>query len=79
MAYGEYRRHQEFVVKYKINYPSGKSFTASYTGYSYSEIGAEDIVRYLRKGRNISIISITPTGKFAKFSSYPDNHCAGDR
>jgi hypothetical protein len=34
---------------------------------------------HLNKGKNISILSVTATGKFGKFSSYPDNHCVGDR
>jgi|LakMenEpi03Aug12_release.lakeMendotaPanAssembly.Ray.scaffolds.fasta_scaffold936743_1 hypothetical protein len=79
MAYGEKRRHQLFKVRYQINYPSGKKWTNVHEGYAYSEIGAVDIVMHLNKGKNISILSVTATGKFGKFSSYPDNHCVGDR
>ena len=79
MSYGEYRRHQLFVVRYQINYPSGKKFITQTKTYSYSEIGAKDTVKWLKSSSNITILSVTATGNFGKFSSYPDNHCVGDR
>jgi hypothetical protein len=79
MSYGEKRRYQLFRVKYQINYPSGKKWTNVREDYAYSEIGAKDIVMHLNKGKNITILSITPTGIFGKATTYPDNHCVGDR
>ena len=79
MSYGEKRRYQLFIVKYQINYPSGKKWTNVCECYAYSEIGAKDIIMWLKKGKNICILSITPTGVFSEASTYPDNHCVGDR
>ena len=79
MSYGEKRRHQEFIVKYSINYPSGKKWITEKSVYAYSELGARDTIEWLRSGRDITIISITPTYKYVGFPEYPDNHCVGDR
>jgi hypothetical protein len=79
MLYGEKRKHQEFIVKYCINYPSGKKYFLEISCYAYSEIGASDTLKWLRKGRNITIISIIPTGKFVGDPVYPSNHVVGER
>lgn len=79
MPYGEKRRQQGFIVKYRFNYPSGKSWTEERNCYAYSEIGARDTIEWIFKGRDISIISITPTGKYVWDYIYPTNHVIGER
>jgi len=77
--YGDKKQQQEFIVKYEINYPSGKKFTTKLYCYAYSELGAIDTVKWLRKGKDISIISVETTGKRVGAYIYPTNHVLGER
>jgi hypothetical protein len=79
MSYGEKKRRQKFIVKFEINYPSGKKWKEQTEVEVYSEIGAEDTIRWLKSGKDISILSIKSTGEYIGKPIYPDNHCVGDR
>jgi hypothetical protein len=76
--YGELRRRQNFIVKYSINYPSGKKWITEYKTDSYSEKGAVDIVKWLRSTRDITIISVEPTYEYIGEPIYPNNEILGD-
>ena len=79
MSYGEKRQRQGFIVKFEINYPSGKKWKDEEEVYAISELGAEDTIRWLKSGKDISIVSIKRTGEYIGKPIYPDNHCIGDR
>lgn len=72
------KRRQYFRAKFRIDYPSGKSFTTEEEYLCYSELGVIDTIRWIFKGKNISILSIIPTGKFAGTEIFPNNHVIGD-
>lgn len=78
MSYGEKRRHQYFIVKYSINYPSGKKWNTQRECLSYSEIGARQTTEWIHASSNITIHSITPTGRYAGQPVYPSGHVIGE-
>jgi hypothetical protein len=78
MAYGEKRKHQYFKVKYQFNYPSGKKWKEERECLCYSEIGVRDTIKWLFKGKDVDILSIEPTGRFAGSPVYPSGHVVGE-
>jgi hypothetical protein len=78
MAYGEKRQRQYYKVKYKIYYKSGKCWITTKETLTYSEIGAEQIIRWLHKGLRINILSIDETGRYAGIPIVPSRHVIGD-
>jgi hypothetical protein len=73
---------QLFIVKFTINYPSGKKFTAERKAYGITRLGAIDTIKWLYsnyKKTTIDIISVTPTGKYSAGAVYGDNHTIGER
>jgi len=73
------QRMQNFIVKYSINYPSGKKWVTEKNAYGITENGAIDTIKWLHNNNNVSIISVTPTGKYSKGSFYGNNHTLGER
>ena len=78
MAYGEKRQREYFLVRYRINYKSGKVWITKRETLTYSEIGAEQIVRWLHKGLKITILSIDGTGRYGGLPITPSSHVIGD-
>lgn len=79
MRYGELRQHQYYIAKYQFIYSSGKKWIEEKEYLAYSEIGVEDIIKWIYKGRKIKVLSITPTYRYAGEKGFPDNFCVGDR
>ena len=73
------KRMQEFIVKYSINYPSGKKWITKNEVYAITELGAKDVIKWLRSSSDISIISVESTGKYTPHACYGDNHTVGER
>ena len=73
------QRMQNFIVKYSINYPSGKKWVNQKEVYGITPLGAKDVVYWLHSNKNISIISVEPTGEYSKGAIYGDNHTVGER
>jgi hypothetical protein len=78
MAYGEKRRHQYYKVKYRFNYPSGKTWTEERECLCYSEIGVYDTMRFIYKYKDYTILSITPTHRYAGEPVFPSTHVVGE-
>ena len=70
---------QLFNVRYAINYTSGKKWVSEKEVYGITELGAIDVIKWLLTGKNVSIISVTPTGKYSALAVYGDNHTVGER
>ena len=70
---------QEFIVEYSINYKSGKKWTSKEKVWGITEFGAIDVIRWIYSSRNISILSVVPTGKYSASACYGDNHTVGER
>lgn len=70
---------QKFVVKYSINYPSGKKWITEKEAYGITKHGAIDTIKWLHSNRDISIISVEPTYQYSAHSVYGDNHTVGER
>jgi len=73
------QRMQKFVVKYSINYPSGKKWTTKTETYGITQFGAIDTIKWLHSNNDISIISVNPTGEYSAAAVYGDNHTLGER
>lgn len=73
------QKMQLFIVKYSINYPSEKKWITKEEVYAITELGAKDVIRWLRSSRDISIISVEPTYKYTQYACYGDNHTVGER
>ena len=70
---------QIFIVKYSINYPSGKKWITQDEVYAITELGAKDVIYWLRSNKDISIISVKPTYQYTAYACYGDNHTVGER
>jgi len=70
---------QVYNVKYAINYPSGKKWFTEKEVYGITKYGAIDVIEWLHNNKNISIISVEPTGVFSPLAVYGDNHTVGER
>ena len=70
---------QSFIVKYSINYPSGKKWITQKEVDGITRLGAIDVIEWLHNNKNISIISVEPTGKYSALAVYGDNHTVGER
>jgi hypothetical protein len=73
------QRMQQFIVKYSINYPSGKKWFTKREAWGITELGAIDTIEWLHKPNDISIISIERTGKYSPSAVYGGNHTIGER
>ena len=73
------KRRQYFKVKYRFNYPSGKVWTDKKEVLAYSEVGASDVVKWMFKSKDITILSVEPKFKYAGKKIYPNNEVIGDR
>ena len=73
------KRMRIFIVKYSINYPSGKKWVTEKEVYGITELGAIDTIKWLHSNKNTSIISVTPTNKYSALAVYGDNHTVGER
>jgi hypothetical protein len=73
------QRMQVFIVRYSINYPSGKKWITEEEAWGITELGAIDTIEYLHKKKDISIISVKGTGKYSPLAAYGDNHTLGER
>jgi hypothetical protein len=73
------QRMQKFIVKYSINYPSGKKWFTERKAYGITELGAIDVIKWIHKNNEISIISVEPTYEFSALAVYGDNHTVGER
>ena len=69
----------KFIVKYTINYTSGKKWFDERKVYGITELGAKDVIYSYNKGKDISIISVEPTYEYTKLAVYGDNHTVGER
>ncbi len=70
---------QQFIVKYSINYPSGKKWITEKEAWGITELGAIDEVKWIYKNKDISILSVEPTYKYSALAVYGDNHTIGER
>jgi len=73
------KKQQEFIVKYSINYPSGKKWVTERIAWGITELGAIDTIEWLHSNNNISIISVKATGKYSALAVYGNNHTVGER
>jgi hypothetical protein len=73
------KRMQQFIVKFSINYPSGKKWITEEKAFGITKLGAIDTIKWIYNKRNISIISVEPTGIYSAFAVYGDNHTIGER
>jgi hypothetical protein len=71
------QRMQKFIVKYSINYPSGKKWIAQKEVYGITELGAKDVIYWVHSNKNISIISVKSTGQYSPLAIYGHNHTGG--
>lgn len=69
--------HTEYLVKYKIDYESGKSWYDSRKVVSYSELGAIKTVKWIYSSRKLIILDVIPL-KITSYFGYPDNHTITD-
>jgi hypothetical protein len=70
-------QRQRFQIKYRINYASGKSFQTTQQVHAVSRQGAIDMVKWLRCGKDISILSVDSLGYFGS-EIVPDYTTLGD-
>ncbi len=70
---------QKFLVKYSINYRSGKKWITEKEVYGITNLGAIDSIQWLHSNNEVSIISTEPTGKYSEGVFYGDNHTLGER
>ena len=73
------QRMQKFIVKYSINYPSGKKWITKTEVYGITELGAKDVIYWLNSNKDISIIYVEPTYQYSAFAVYGDNYTIGER
>ena len=73
------QKMQKFLVKYSINYNSGKKWITKKEAYGITKLGAIDTIKWLHSNNKISIISILPIGKYSESAFYGDNHALGER
>lgn len=73
------QRQQEFIVKYSINYPSGKKWITEKKVIGITQLGAIDTIKWLRSNNDITIISVEPTGVYSALAAYGNNHTVGER
>ena len=73
------QRMQKFIVKYSINYPSGKKWVTQREVYGITQLGAKDVINWLHSNKDVSIISVEPTFQYSAFAVYGDNHTVGER
>jgi len=73
------QRMQKFIVKYSINYKSGKKWITKRETWGITEQGALDVIYFLHSNRDISIISIEPIYQYSPGACYGDNHTIGER
>jgi hypothetical protein len=72
-------RMNEYIVKYTIKYKSGKNWNTIRKVFGITKQGAIDVINWLHKNKNVSIISINETGNISKESHYGNNHTVGER
>lgn len=72
------KRRQEFIVFYRINYKSGKTYETKDVVTALTEFGAREVIEWLKKGLNITILSITPTYKYVGTAINSNNKILGD-
>ena len=72
-------RMQKFVVKYSINYPSGKKWVTERKAYGITQFGAIDVIKWIHSNNDISIISVETTYEYSALAVYGDNHTVGER
>ena len=70
---------QEFIVKYSINYPSGKKWISQEKVWGITELGAIDVIKFTYKNKDVSILSVEPTYKYSPLAAYGNNHTLGER
>jgi hypothetical protein len=70
---------QKFIVKYSINYQSGKKWITKKEAYGITELGAIDTIKWLYSNKDISIISVEPTYQYSAYPCYGNNHTLGER
>ena len=70
---------QSFIVKYSINYTSGKKWIAQKEVNAITKLGAKDVIYFLHSNKDVYIISVNPTYKYSKLAVYGNNHTVGER
>jgi len=73
------QKMQVFIVRYSINYPSGKKWITEEEAYGITELGAIDTIQWVHKNKDLSIISVKGTGKYSPLAAYGNNHTIGER
>ena len=73
------KKMQKFIVKYSINYPSGKKWVTQEEVYGITQLGAKDVIYWLHNNKDVSIISVEPTYQYSALAVYGDNHTVGER
>jgi hypothetical protein len=75
------KRMQKFIVKYAINYKSGKKWVTQREAYGITQLGAIDTIEWLHKNNDVSIISVEPTGQYSapNYTEHSDNYAIGER
>lgn len=72
------KQRQIYIVKYSINYPSGKKYQTKENVLALSEYGARCKIEWLHSNRELDIISINSTNKFIGSAIYEDIKTIGD-
>jgi len=71
-------KRQKFLVKWRIDYPSGKSWYDYKIVIAVTERGAEDVVLWLYANYDITIISVKNTGEYIGGYIEPSRQVLGD-
>jgi hypothetical protein len=71
-------RQQQFLVKYSINYPSGKKWVTEKKTMGITKLGAIDRIKWIHSNNDVTIISVEPTGVYGRLSDF-GNHTIGER
>jgi len=67
------QRQQEFIIKYSINYPSGKKWVAERRSMGITKLGAIDRIKWIHSNNDVTIISVEPTGVYGRLSDFNSN------
>lgn len=73
------QRQQQFIVKYSINYPSGKKWVTEKKTMGITQLGAIDTIKWIHSNNDITIISVEPTGVYGCLFLCGNNHTVGER
>jgi len=71
------RQRTRYRVKYRFDYPSGKSYTDQQDVTALTKYGAEETIRWIYAQRTVTILSVQPLYQVGA-PIYPDPQVIGD-